>query len=369
MIRVLFVTTSTTVGGAEKTVYTLATLLDPAKFRVVGVVSLKPFGAFAHKLGAAGFPTFSLGLEGAPGLAQYNGLRQIIDETRPDVVHAVMYQAIQLCRVVKGRVPVPFKLLSSPRVNYRSRSFATLAVDRFLKGKDDLLVSESEASKKFLTTWLGYPAPKVKVIYNGVDVAGWPASRLERQQKRLELRLASDELLFGAAGRLDEQKGHRYLIEAMHRLKGQPVRLVILGNGPARGELEGLIRKWRLEKQVWLLGERDDMPTWLSSLDAFVLPSLWEGLPNALLEAMALGLPVVASNVDGVGEVVKHDQNGLLCRAKDPAALSHQMLRLINDASLRAKLGAAAKQTVLERFGLIEMMTRYQETYAHLVGR
>lgn len=364
MIRVLFVTTSTTVGGAEKTVYTLATLLDPAKFRVVGVVSVKPFGPYAQKLASAGFPTFTLNMTGRPGLSQLRGLRQIVDDTRPDLVHAVMFQAIQLSRLVKRRASKAFRLVTSPRVNYRHRSWPSLLVDRALKGADDLLISESQASRTFLTRWLGYAPEKVAVIHNGVDVAGWPASRLERQQKRLELRLAADELLFGTAGRLDQQKGHRYLIEAMTRLRGQPLKLVLLGEGPEHDRLKALVRKRHLERQVWLLGERQDMPTWLSALDGFVLPSLWEGLPNALLEAMALGLPVIASGVDGVREVVEDGKTGLLCRPKDPAGLASLIARLCGDPGLRQRLGAAARDMVSARFGLIEMMAGYERAYA-----
>lgn len=369
MPRVLFVSTSTTVGGAEKTLYSLATLLDPHRFDVAGVVSLKPLGAYAEKLKAGGIKTSTLGLRGRPGFGSLDALCKVIKHERPDIVHAVMYQAIQLCRLAKRRVG-GFKLIASPRVNYRTRSAFTLLVDSVLKGQDDLLIAESKASRGYLIKRLGYKPAKVSVIYNGVDLAGWPASRLERQKKRLELRLGGDDVLIGAVGRLDGQKGFSFLIDAMARLKkGFKCRLVIIGEGPLRPQLEAQLRKHRLEGHVMLLGERSDVTSWLSAMEIFVLPSLWEGLPNSLLEAMALGLPCVASDVDGVPEVVKHDESGLLVPPSNASALSESLARLVVDPELRAKFGAAAKERIGRDFSLIGMMAAYENAYSQVLSR
>lgn len=366
-MRLLFVSTSTTLGGAEKTVYTLATLLDPRRFKTLCVVSLKPFGAYAERLSALGVPTTTLGLRARPGLKHVSELARIIDFQKPDVVHAVMYQAIQLCRLAKTRAKHKFKLVSSPRVNYRSRSTLTLLLDRALKGRDDLLIAECDASRDFLVKRLGYGPAKVKTIHNGIDVAGWPASKFDRQQKRLELRLGAQELLIGSVGRIDAQKGHWVLLDALAALrKKHPARCVIIGDGPKRAALEAQVRKLGLEKAVWLLGERTDVTTWLSSFDIFALPSLWEGLPNALLEAMALGLPVVASAVDGVPEAVQDGVTGLLVPPRRPEALTQRLDRLACDPDLRARLGAAARAAIFERFSLPRMIGEYESAYESL---
>jgi glycosyltransferase involved in cell wall biosynthesis len=369
MPRVLFVSTSTTVGGAEKTLFSLATLLNPQRFDVAGVVSLKPAGAYAERMKAGGIKTQTLNLSGRPGFRALDELCKVIKHERPDIVHAVMYQAIQLCRLAKSRVG-GFRLITSPRVNYRTRSAFTLLVDSVLKGQDDLLIAESRASRDYLIKRLGYKSDKVSVIYNGVDLAGWPASRLERQKKRLELRLGAEDVLLGAVGRLDAQKGFSFLIDAMARLKKNfKCRLVILGEGPLRPALEKQIRRHHLEGRVMLLGERSDVTSWLSALEIFVLPSLWEGLPNSLLEAMALGLPCVASNVDGVPEVIKHQESGLLTPPASSAALAECLARLIADAELRALYGAAAKERIGRDFSLIGMMAAYEAAYSDVLSR
>src|SRR5206468_4234549 len=162
---------------------------DRRRFPVAGVVSLKPEGPYARLLAEQGVKTETLNSARAPRPSDAERLARIIERERPDIVHAVMFQAIQLARMAKRRTAVPFKLISSPRVNYRTRPFWTLLVDRWLKERDDLLIAECDASRRFLLKGLGYEPAKVITIRNGVDLAGWPASRIDRQQKRLELRL------------------------------------------------------------------------------------------------------------------------------------------------------------------------------------
>lgn len=368
MARILFVSTSTTVGGAEKTLHALATLVDPKRHQVAGIVSLKPEGEYARRLRAQGHKVESLGLAGAPSLGDAKRLAAIIARERPDLVHAVMYQAIQLCRLAKPKVPFDFKLVSSPRVHYRTRPAWTLLVDRALKGRDDLLIAECEASRRFLVGRLGYAPGKVKTILNGVDLAGWPSSKVERQKRRLELRLGADDLLVGAVGRLDEQKGFSALLGAMTRLKNTPLRCAVLGEGPQRKSLEAMIRRHELEKHAWLLGERGEISSWLSAFDLFCLPSRWEGLPNALLEALALGLPVVASAVDGVPEVVTDGVTGLLVPPERPDLLAKALRRLAGDPALRASLGGAARALIAEKFTVRRMIANYEAAYAEVLA-
>ncbi|MFH2202040.1 MAG: glycosyltransferase [Elusimicrobiota bacterium] len=367
MKRLLFVSTSSGLGGAEKTLFTLATLLDPKICEVAGIVTLKPKGEYARKLEAAGFPVYTLDVQGRAGLKDLQKLAMIIHETKPDAVHAIMYQAIQLSRAVRKLGYAEFRLISSPRVNYRTRGGFSLMIDSYLKSADDLLIAECEASRKYLIERRGYPENRTTTIHNGVDIAGWPISKKERAKRRRELKLEDRDILLGAVGRLNEQKGHVYLLEAVAKLRAShPVQCVILGQGPLRPRLEGMIRQLRLEGVVHLLGEQANIPAWLSALDIFVLPSLWEGLPNALLEAMALGLPAVATRVDGVPEAVSHEISGVLCQPKDAQALFVPLQDLIVDPEYRRRLGESAKMVVNEHFKLAAMLQKYEAAYQAL---
>ncbi|MBI3298641.1 MAG: glycosyltransferase [Elusimicrobia bacterium] len=369
MPRILYVSTSTTMGGAEKTLFTLATLLDPKLAEVAGVVSLKPKGEFARRLAEMDKKVYSLELKHKPGLRDLQRLAILIQELQPDLVHAVMYQAIQLCRAVKRIGYAEYKLISSPRINYRTREPVSLWLDGWLKKADDLLVTECDASRDYLLKKLDYDPAKVRTIRNGVDIAGWPVSKSDRARLRKELGVAHNEVLIGAVGRLDEQKGHTYLLEAVAKLRAQhPARLVIIGDGPLRKVLADRLRSLGLEGAAHLVGERKDVTAWLSAFDIFALPSLWEGLPNALLEAMALGLAVVATQVDGVPEAVAHDISGLLCKPQDSQSLYVALQDLIAEPELRKRLGEHAKQVVAENFGLGPMIDAYHEVYRSVLG-
>lgn len=369
MKKILFVSTSTTLGGAEKTLYTLATLLDPSRFQVAGAVSLKPKGHYARLLEIAGMKADSLEVKKTAGIADLQKLALLIHKKRPDLVHAFMYQAMQLCRAVRRLGYAEFRLISSPRVNLRTRSDWTLTFDGWLRKADDLLIAESEASRKYLVEKMGYAEGKVSRIYNGVDIAGWPISKAERERRRRELDVGPGEMLIGSAGRLDAQKGHVFLLEAVAKIRASyPVKCVLLGDGPLKAELAKIAFSLGLEGAVYFAGEQAEIPSWLSAFDVYAQPSLWEGLPNALLEAMALGLPVVATRVDGIPEVVRDGVSGLLCEPKSSQGLVVPLQDLVSDEGLRRRLGEGAKQVVLENFKLADMIANYEAAYTRVLG-
>ncbi|HVA65933.1 MAG TPA: glycosyltransferase [Elusimicrobiota bacterium] len=368
MIRVLYVSTSTTLGGAEKTLHTLATRLDRKKFEVPAVVSLKPAGIYARKLAESGISVASLETGRVPGPRALSALRALIAERKPDVVHAFMYQAAQLCRMAK--LGAGFKLVSSPRVTYRTRSWATLALDRVLKGLDDALVSECAASRDYLIERQGYRPDKVRTIYNGVE----PVTRAFQDdvaRLRSEAGAGPKDFLIGSAGRLDKQKNHASLVRALIPLKNYMpwVRCVILGEGPERANLESLIGRLGLRDCVRLLGERQDAAAWISSLDLFVLPSLWEGLPNVLLEAMALGVPCAASAVDGVLEIIRDGESGFLFAPGNPEAAARTITKVMEDDMLRRTVAARGRAGVAEKFPLPMMVSSYESLYESVLSK
>ncbi|MDE1977059.1 MAG: glycosyltransferase [Elusimicrobia bacterium] len=368
MIRVLYVATSTTLGGAEKTLHTLATRIDRKKFAVPEVVSLKPEGVYAQKLAESGIAATSLGTGRVPDLRTLRALRALISERKPDVVHAFMYQAVQLCRLAK--LGAGFKLLSSPRVTYRTRSWGTLALDRALKGRDDLLVSECEASRTYLIERQGYRPDRVRTIYNGVAPAA-AAFKADVVRLRREAGAGPGDFLVGSAGRLDRQKDHANLLRALIRMRNYDfprMRCVILGQGPERANLEALTQRLGLRSRVRFLGERADAAAWISSLDLFVLPSLWEGLPNALLEAMALGVPCAASAVDGVPEVIQDGENGYLFPPGNPWLAAQAISRAMGQDAARRKIADAGRASVAARFSLQAMFASYESAYESLVA-
>lgn len=359
--RILYVITSSGVGGAEKTLFNIVSRLDPEKYEVAGVVSLKPCGEYADKIRGLGINVQSLDMGYIPSWSAVGRVAELIRESGADTVHAFLFRAIQFCRFAKARTP--FRLISSPRVNYRTRSVPLLWLDKAFHKRDDLTLCESESSAAFMVRELGYSG--VGVIKNGIDTAFWKFSEEERAAARAELGLSPETLLLFSSGRLDEQKGFEYLLRALPLFadKIQKFRLAIAGEGPLESALGRVARECGVADSVLFLGRRSNIRQLLCACDIFVLPSLWEGLPNSLLEAMAVGRACAASGVDGSRELIEDGKSGLLTEAANSHSIAQALTRLAADAELRARLGAAARRHVEREHSFERMMSEYGAAY------
>jgi glycosyltransferase involved in cell wall biosynthesis len=236
------------------------------------------------------------------------------------------------------------------------------AIDRFLlRWTDEVICVAKSDCDLALKERLALP-DHVSVIYNGIDLSGF------------ELRGANDRaeerFIVGTVGRLHEQKGHVHLLEAaaLIRQSRPQVRIRIIGDGPLRSQLEAKARALRVDDIVEFLGARSDVPAQLRQFDLFALPSLWEGLPYVLLEAMATGIPVVATDVDGVREVVGDRAEGILVPPRDSRALATAIIDLAADPARRAELGARGAQAVRQRFSLDAMIAQTLDVYSRAMG-
>ncbi|MCS6861161.1 MAG: glycosyltransferase, partial [Abditibacteriales bacterium] len=234
---------------------------------------------------------------------------------------------------------------------------------------------------------VGIPPERITVIYNGVDLDRFETCARRRvgvgdhdasgegecRPSLPESSTTASRATFhvGCVGTLRPVKGHRYLIEAIAavREKVPHVHLSLVGDGPARGELDDLRQRLGLNGCVSLLGMRDDVDALLKQFDVFVLPSLSEGISNALLEAMAAGLPVVATDVGGNPEVVQHGVTGLLVPPQDSRALAEALWQLLTDADGRCAMGRKGRERVETYFSLSAMAQRYGEIYEAALQR
>lgn len=357
--RLAFVITDSGIGGTEKALLQLLERVDRTQFRPVAVIIIKGRREMAERWEALKIPVITIGMGRWPTPMALSRLRAHLDHLQPDAVHAFLYHAIQLSRLAsKDR---RWKLITSPRVNYRFASRFAIAIDRRLRRRDALSICESRAGRDSLLK-MGYPPETVAVAPNGVDVATFARNDEARARLRGEWGVAEGELVVGAVGRLHAQKGFDLLIRGVSELSRSPVkfRVVIAGIGPEGGALGGLASE--LKAPVTFLGERSDVPALLSAFDIFVQSSRYEGMSNALLEAMAAGLPCAATAVDGTMDVAKDGENILLVRPEDPVALAVAIGYLIEKPDLRRRLAEnaiiAARNLSVER-----MVSAFHEAY------
>jgi glycosyltransferase involved in cell wall biosynthesis len=252
-------------------------------------------------------------------------------------------------------------LLAAKRAAYRlGYSAAARVVDGFVAVSDDVA---SEVCRAFSP-----PRGRLLVIANGVDTGRF-SDRSSRDIVRAGLGVAPDGLVLIVVAKLYRQKGHSVLLEALASAElPTNAQILLVGDGPERARLESEAGRLGLGR-VLFLGNRPDIPQLLAASDLFVLPSLWEGLPIALLEAMAAGLPVVATDVAGSRQVITDGQDGMLVKPGDPEPLRWAILSLISDAAKRTRLGQAAKRRVETEFSASAQAAHHARAYTAALKR
>jgi len=237
-------------------------------------------------------------------------------------------------------------------------------VDRWSLRYATHVVTTNQPFVEMLTS-RGIPRSRVTVLHNGVR--DLPLVPVGVARLREELNLGGQRPVILSVGRLSHEKGQADLIRAFSPLRDR-ARLVIVGDGPDRSALERLTRTLGLQRSVIFTGMRANVAPFYALADVFALPSLSEGSPNALLEAMACGLPIVATRVGGVPEIASDGTSALLVPAQQPLAMAGAIARLLDDAALGGQLGAAARRRVLADYTPEQRTTRLTRLYAGLAG-
>jgi sugar transferase (PEP-CTERM/EpsH1 system associated) len=364
--RVAQVIPSLQVGGLQKVV---VRLVDHFQGRMDHLV-LTPAGDGPLR------PRFGPGMEvialaERPGSPKLNALRmaRIFRAWRPDVVHTRNWTCIDA--VVGARLAGVRIVIHGEHGREAGDPEGRNALRRLIRRILNPLITEFVAVSRDLAHWLskdvGVPASKVTQIYNGVDTTAYSPG--DKEEARRALGIPEGALVIGTVGRLDPVKDHRGLLEAFRRIAHHPhAQLVIVGDGPGRAVLERDRRALGLDGRVLMLGERQDVAGILRALDVFALPSLGEGISNALLEAMASGLPVVATCVGGNPELVDHDVTGMLVSPRSADALAEAFARYLSDPALLRKHGEAGRRRAERDFSLDRMFESYESLYSRLLA-
>jgi glycosyltransferase involved in cell wall biosynthesis len=313
------------------------------------------------------------------------GIRRVITLERPDIVHTSLYEADVAGRVAASRAPGCRAVVLSSIVNtsydparlgdsnvpaWKLR--AVRMVDGWTaRNLTDHFHAVSRAVKDSAVHALGIDPARVTVIERGRDPRrlGEPSSE-RRTRARAAMGLGRHAQAIVTVGRQEFQKGHVHLVGAFDALAAirPDAELLIIGQiGNHSAQLEARVRQSPHRDRIRTLGHRDDVPDILAAADLFVLPSLYEGFPGAAIEAMALGLPVVASSLPTLREVVEEGASGLLVSPRDPAQLAEAMGRVLDDSKLARRLGDRGRELFLERLTGEQSHRRMIELYERLL--
>ncbi len=366
--RILYVVPTLDQSGAEKQLTLLATGLA-AKGNEIEVVALNRGGYFEGQLKNAGIPVTVLNKRLRVDPVTHGRLRQVIRRFRPDIVHSWLFSANTHVRMLHSRRS-PWKCVVAERCVDSWKASWQLFLDRRLKTSMDAMVVNSESVAEFYRD-LGVPGELIHVIQNGVGKADSESSDESiRTAWRKLVALPRGAFVVGSIGRLARQKRLDSLLWALHlaNMAETDVHGAFAGVGPEREHLLELSEKYDISHCTKFLGHQESSDEFLAGIDAFWLGSEFEGQSNSLMEAMAAGLPVIVSDIPANLELVTHDETGIVVPLGDSAAFATALRKLKSDPDLAARLGAAARQKMLDEFSVQAMIDQHRSLYDELLA-
>lgn len=360
-ITVLYLITELDIGGAQMALLRMLKGLDRARFSPAVACLYNGDKAVAREIRALGIPVFDARMRHKRDMPALWRLYGEIRSVRPVILHAHLFHANLPGRILGRLAGVPIIICTEhsmaleSRLRYRLNRWTIRLVDR--------VIAVSANVRDFCVSGIGLPAEKVTLIYNGIELPAVPG--VSRQAARAMLGLSPGDTVLGMVSRLDPAKGVDIAIRALPALEN--VTLTIIGDGPERAKLEALAEELRVAGRIRWAGYRPDVYSLLPAFDVFVQSSRFEGLPTTVMEAMAAGLPVVATDVGGTPEVVEDGTTGLLVPPADPATLAQAITCLLEDADLRLAMGRAGYERAVKMFSVEQMVHQTEALYDELL--
>lgn len=367
-INVLQVVPGLTVGGTEKAFIQLLSLFDKTRYNL-SICCLKGRGPLSRELEKAGVEVNYLNMPSGPAFLIFlDTLRAIIKlvslmkKKQIGIVHSYLFRANILCRVAAKLAGVPV-LVSSMRGIEVTRKYPLL-LEGITSALVDKFVAVSEAIRSYVIKKVHINPKKIVTIHNGIALTEIGVKAIERE----EFGLNPDVSIVGVVARLAKEKGHQYFLKAARIVITEypRVHFIIVGDGPQREELLKLAFDLGLNDHVTFTGHRNDIFRVLALFDIFALATFWEGLSMVILEAMAMGKPVVTTGVGGNSEVVIDEVTGFLVMPGEPHIFADRILRLLKDENLRKRMGEAGRRRIEEKFTIERTIRETERLYEQL---
>lgn len=380
--RILLLNTQMEAAGAQKAMLQLARGLQARGDYVIVATMYDKTGVIPHFEERYGLKIRNLGMKQSWGNPVTKLLRAcrgimlllaLMQREHPDVLQTYSHYSNILGPILGFVAGIPVRV-SSQRMSLPGAPKWLLKLDRWVANSRMTIkmVAVSEKTRRFCIEREGIRADKTVTIPNGIDLKEFDglSDASSRKEIRKKLGVANNVPIVIIVARLHQQKGHKYLFESIPFVlkKAPTTHFILVGDGALRAHLEADVATRRLHKSVRFLGVRSDVPALLGASDCFVLPSLWEGMPNCVLEAMAAKIPVIATDVDGTVEVLEDGITGLLVPPRDHQALRRCIVDILTDSALAQSLGRAGRHRVETTFSLERMIDGFSNLYDNLLN-
>ena len=352
-------------AGAQKAMFELANGLNKYGYKIILVTMYdkkkylhyfeKRYGITITNLNMKSTVETNIFIKGRNFIRGLIQMYNLLRNCNPQVIQTFSLYSNIIGAVIAWLANVPIRV-TSQRASLKGYPKWLLWLDRsvensFLVHK---MVAVSDGTRRYSISEGGINSNKLITIQNGIDIDQYSKdlSFKDRSVLQKELQLDTDSMVVLTVARFQPQKGHKYLVEAIPKIVREFPRTIFLfvGEGELTEEIKLQVERSKLTNYIRFLGVRRDIPKLLAFSDIFVLPSLWEGMPNSILEAMSAGVPVIASNVDGIPEIIRDGENGLLVPPADSFALGNAIRRLLKDEGLCKSFAEVAKLKVEQKF-------------------
>ncbi len=367
-IKILHVIDSLGIGGMERVVIDVANGLDPARFEQV-ICCISRRGEAADQL-RDGVRCIDLGKGDKADRLMPLKLASFFRRERPDIVHSQSWSGVDtaLAKLISPRVKLVHSEHGRNYPQWGKQPLMRRLARRGVYHLADAVFAISSEVRKFYCDQTGFPAERMKIIHNGIDVQR--IDEADAEGVREELGIAPNDFVFGTIARLDLTKDTITLVRAFAAValprRNPRIKLLIVGDGEERSKLEEFIDKLDLNRAVIFTGMRRDVPRLLKAMDVFVLSSVSEGMPLTVLEAMAARLPVVATEIGALPELVEEGKTGFLVPIRHAVAIADRLEEFLANRQLAKSFGEAARYKVEREFTLEQMLQNYAELYESL---
>ena len=364
--RILHFISSHGLYGAEQIMLTLAKRFNDQRYRtIVGVLDhgLTPRNELVERAKSEGLKTITIKSHGRFDVSSIGQLLSVIKKENIRLLHTHNYKSNAIGWITARLAGIPVVATAHGFTDVtRAVSFYERLDRFFLKFFFDRVVV---VTPKILDRW---NSPKKRLITNGLDIERFNLPRSAGLEIRKRFGIAADDFVIGTIGRLSREKNQRLLLQAVRDIlkNNSKVKILLVGDGPEKENLERFAGDNGISGRVFFSGLVSDPAPFYQAMDIFVLSSETEGIPLVILEAMAAMVPVVATSVGGVPEILSHEETGILVPAASPGELNNALNGLINDELRRKRLVQNAYEILKERFSLVSMCERYRRLYEEL---
>lgn len=367
-IKVMYFTTTSKLCGAEKIILELSKRINKEHFEIM-VCTIKNDleDGLLDKVRDIGMQTASLCVENKWQFCKSFRLYKIIKDFNPDIIQSFLFFDNILARIIGKLAGVPI-IISGQRNVPLTIPFLRNLAEKFTISFSNLIISNTNGGKNWLINKFRLNSERVKIIYNGIGLE--EIDYIKKDELLKEIGLSGDEKIVGFIGRLERQKGVKYLIDAIRILSDESPSIYALIIGDEKEE--DALKKYAdsLNCNVIFLGWKDNASQYFSIFDMFVLPSLWEGMPNVILEAMWNEMPVIATKVGGNAEIIEDGKTGFLIEPGNSQALAEKILEVISlSESKKQSIIRNAKNKVINDFNIDKTVKEFEDTYLALLSK